>query len=59
MEQVRNLVVQTNDASGGWQVFLISPARATIELELRLRLQPGADAAERNVGLRLSKIELT
>jgi glucans biosynthesis protein len=38
--QVRNLVVQTNDASGGWQVFFDLAGAGDNRSELRLRLQP-------------------
>lgn len=41
--QVRNLVVQTNDASGGWQVFFDLAGAGDNRSELRLRLQPGEE----------------
>jgi glucans biosynthesis protein len=41
--QVRNLVVQTNDASGGWQVFFDLAGVGDNRSELRLHLQPGAE----------------
>ena len=43
--QVRNLVVQTNDAIGGWQVFFDLAGTSENRTELRLRLQPGAEPA--------------
>jgi glucans biosynthesis protein len=43
--QVRNLVVQTNDAIGGWQVFFDLAGVSDNRTELRLRLQPGAEPA--------------
>jgi glucans biosynthesis protein len=39
--QVRNLVVQTNDASGGWRVFFDVAGAGDNRTELRLRLQDG------------------
>jgi glucans biosynthesis protein len=39
--QVRNLVVQTNEATGGWQVFFDLAGAGDNRAELRLRLQPG------------------
>jgi periplasmic glucans biosynthesis protein len=41
--QVRNLVVQTNDASGGWQVFFDLTGAGDNRTDLRLRLQPGSE----------------
>jgi periplasmic glucans biosynthesis protein len=41
--QVRNLVVQTNDASGGWQVFFDLAGAGDNRTELRLRLQSGEE----------------
>ena len=41
--QVRNLVVQTNDASGGWQVFFDLTGAGNNRTELRLRLQSGEE----------------
>ena len=43
--QVRNLVVQTNEASGGWQVFFDLAGVGDSRTELRLRLQPGQEPA--------------
>jgi periplasmic glucans biosynthesis protein len=43
--QVRNLVVQTNDASGGWQVFFDLAGAGDNRTELRLRLQSGEEPA--------------
>jgi periplasmic glucans biosynthesis protein len=39
--QVQHLVVQTNDATGGWQVFFDLAGAGDNRTELRLRLQPG------------------
>ena len=39
--QVKNLVVQTNDATGGWQVFFDLAGAGDNRTELRLRLEPG------------------
>ncbi len=39
--QVRNLVVQTNDAGGGWQVFFDLAGAGNNRVELRLHLQAG------------------
>jgi glucans biosynthesis protein len=39
--QVQNLIVQTNDASGGWQVFFDLVGAADKRAELRLHLQSG------------------
>jgi glucans biosynthesis protein len=39
--QVQNLIVQTNDASGGWQVFFDLAGVGDKRSELRLRLQSG------------------
>jgi periplasmic glucans biosynthesis protein len=39
--QVRNLVVQTNDGSGGWQIFFDLTGAGDNRSEVRLRLQPG------------------
>jgi len=41
--QVQNLVIQTNDASGGWQVFFDLAGAGDNRTELRLRLQPGTE----------------
>jgi periplasmic glucans biosynthesis protein len=41
--QVRNLVVQTNEASGGWQVFFDLAGAGDNRTELRLRMQPGEE----------------
>jgi periplasmic glucans biosynthesis protein len=40
---VQNLVVQTNDATGGWQVFFDLDGAGDKRTQLRLRLQPGGD----------------
>jgi glucan biosynthesis protein len=42
---VRNLVVQTNGASGGWQVFFDLAGAGDHRTDLRLRLQPGPEPA--------------
>jgi glucans biosynthesis protein len=39
--QVQNLVVQTNDGSGGWQIFFDLAGAGDNKSLLRLRLQPG------------------
>jgi len=39
--QVQNLIVQTNDASGGWQAFFDLVGARDNRAELRLRLQSG------------------
>jgi periplasmic glucans biosynthesis protein len=39
--QIRNLIVQTNDASGGWQAFFDLTGAGDKRAELRLRLQSG------------------
>ena len=44
--QVRNLVVQTNDASGGWRVFFDLAGAGDKRTEMRLRLQPGGATGE-------------
>ncbi len=41
--EVRNLVVQTNDASGGWRVFFDVAGAGDKRTELRLRLEEGAE----------------
>jgi glucans biosynthesis protein len=41
--QVRNLVIETNDAIGGWQVFFDLAGVGDNRTELRLRLQPGPE----------------
>jgi len=41
--QVQNMVVQTNDAIGGWQVFFDLAGAGDHRTELRLHLQPGMD----------------
>jgi glucans biosynthesis protein len=41
--QVQNLVVQTNDGSGGWQVFFDLAGAGDNRTQLRLRLQPGEE----------------
>jgi periplasmic glucans biosynthesis protein len=41
--QVRNPVVQTNEVSGGWQVFFDLAGAGDNRTEMRLRLQPGAE----------------
>lgn len=41
--QIKNLVVQTNDATGGWQVFFDLAGAGDNRTELRLRLEPGHD----------------
>ena len=43
--QVKNLVIQTNDATGGWQVFFDLPGAGDKQTDLRLRLQPGGKPA--------------
>jgi glucans biosynthesis protein len=43
--QVRNLVVETNDAVGGWQVFFDLAGVSDNRTELRLHLQPGSEPA--------------
>jgi glucans biosynthesis protein len=41
--QVQNLVVQTNDGSGGWQVFFDLAGAGENRSQLRLSLQPGEE----------------
>jgi glucans biosynthesis protein len=43
--QARNLVVQTNEAIGGWQVFFDLAGAGDSRTELRLHLQPGEEPA--------------
>ena len=41
--QVRNLVAQTNDANGGWQIFFDLVGAGENRSQMRMRLQPGGD----------------
>ncbi len=41
--QVRNLIVQTNDGTGGWQVFFDLTGAGDNRSQLQLRLRPGND----------------
>jgi periplasmic glucans biosynthesis protein len=43
--RAQNVTVQTNDASGGWQVFFDLVGAGDSRSELKLRLQPGPQSA--------------